>query len=81
MPFLNPGHIWLIMLLLVVVLIVWGPGKLPDVGAGMGRAIKEFRSAASGMHDSVSRSVATAPETAPPAEAAAAEGDIDGARR
>ncbi len=45
MPFLNPGHMWLIILLLIVVLIIWGPGKLPDVGAGMGRAIKEFRNA------------------------------------
>lgn len=45
MPFLNPGHMWLIILLLIVVLIIWGPGKLPDVGAGMGRAIREFRNA------------------------------------
>src|SRR5580692_5625735 len=35
MPFLNPGHFWLILLLLVAVLIIWGPGKLPDLGAGM----------------------------------------------
>jgi len=45
MPFINPGHMWLIGLLLIVVLIIWGPGKLPDVGAGMGRAIREFKSA------------------------------------
>jgi sec-independent protein translocase protein TatA len=45
MPFLNPGHMWMLILLLIVVLIIWGPGKLPDVGAGMGRAIREFRSA------------------------------------
>jgi sec-independent protein translocase protein TatA len=73
MPFLNPGHIWLIMLLLVVVLIVWGPGKLPDVGAGMGRAIREFRTAASSVHDSVSRSVATPDETAQRVDAGTAE--------
>jgi sec-independent protein translocase protein TatA len=45
MPFLNPGHMWMLILLFIVVLIIFGPGKLPDVGAGMGRAIREFRSA------------------------------------
>ncbi|HEV7464828.1 MAG TPA: twin-arginine translocase TatA/TatE family subunit [Candidatus Dormibacteraeota bacterium] len=80
MPFLNPGHIWLIMLLLVVVLIVWGPGKLPEVGAGMGRAIKEFRSAASSAHDSMSRAVATPPETVHPAEAPGTEAGVDSRR-
>ena len=53
MPFLNPGHIWLILLLLIVVLIIWGPGKLPDVGAGMGRAIREFKKATNEVKDSV----------------------------
>jgi sec-independent protein translocase protein TatA len=45
MPFLNPGHMWMLIVLFIVVLIIFGPGKLPDVGAGMGRAIREFRSA------------------------------------
>jgi sec-independent protein translocase protein TatA len=45
MPFLNPGHMWMLILLFIVVLIIFGPGKLPDVGAGLGRAIREFRSA------------------------------------
>jgi sec-independent protein translocase protein TatA len=53
MPFINPGHFWLILLLLVVVLIIWGPGKLPDVGAGMGRAIREFKKATNEVKDSV----------------------------
>jgi len=42
MPFINPGHMWLVLLLLVGVLIVRGPGRLPEVGAGLGRAIREF---------------------------------------
>lgn len=33
-----------ILLILVIVLIVFGVGKLPSVGRGMGQAIKEFRS-------------------------------------
>ena len=43
MPFVGTGHMWLLGILLVIVLIIWGPGKLPDVGAGMGRAVREFR--------------------------------------
>ncbi len=45
MPFVGTGHIWMVGILLIVVLIIWGPGKLPDVGSGMGRAIREFRKA------------------------------------
>jgi sec-independent protein translocase protein TatA len=66
MPFLNPGHMWLIILLLIVVLIIWGPGKLPDVGAGMGRAIREFRSASHELTSSVQMT-----DTPPPANRAA----------
>jgi sec-independent protein translocase protein TatA len=47
MPFVGTGHVWLLGILLVVVLIIWGPGKLPDVGSGLGRAIREFRKASS----------------------------------
>jgi sec-independent protein translocase protein TatA len=45
------GHWYLILIILVIVLIIWGPGKLPDVGAGMGRAIREFRKASSETRD------------------------------
>jgi sec-independent protein translocase protein TatA len=51
MPFIGGGHLWLVMILLVVVLIIWGPGKLPDIGSGLGRAIREFRRASSETHD------------------------------
>ncbi|MDD5095203.1 MAG: twin-arginine translocase TatA/TatE family subunit [Dehalococcoidia bacterium] len=34
---------WEIALILVIVLIVFGAGKLPQVGRSMGEAIKEFR--------------------------------------
>jgi TatA/E family protein of Tat protein translocase len=37
-----------LMLILVVILIVFGPGKLPEVGRGLGKAIGEFRRFTSG---------------------------------
>lgn len=34
-----------LIIILVIVLIIFGAGKLPQIGAGMGKAIKNFRSA------------------------------------
>ncbi len=45
MPFnFGPGELILILLLALIIL---GPGKLPEVGSALGRAIREFRQAAS----------------------------------
>lgn len=44
-------HWYILLILLVIVLIIWGPGKLPDVGAGLGRAIREFRKASTETRD------------------------------
>lgn len=34
---------WHLVIILVIVLIIFGPGKLPDLGSALGRSIKEFR--------------------------------------
>ena len=34
-----------LLILMVIVLIIFGAGKLPEIGAGMGKAIKNFRGA------------------------------------
>ena len=34
-----------LILILVIALVVFGPGKLPDVGKALGRGIQEFRTA------------------------------------
>ena len=39
-------------IVLVIVIIVFGVGKLPEVGGAMGKAIREFRDA-SGKDDNV----------------------------
>ncbi len=44
-----PGGPELIVLLLIV-LIVFGAGKLPEIGGALGRGIREFRSATSEQH-------------------------------
>lgn len=37
-----------LILILVIALVVFGPGKLPEVGKAVGRGISEFRRATSG---------------------------------
>ena len=38
-----------LLLILVVALIVFGPGRLPEIGAALGRVLREFRQASSGL--------------------------------
>jgi TatA/E family protein of Tat protein translocase len=53
-----------LIILLVVVLIIFGPGKLPDIGNAIGRGVKEFRKASNDLESSI-RGEATKPT--PPA--------------
>lgn len=48
--FQNFG-IWQIALILLIVLLLFGVGKLPQVGKGMGQAINEFKSAIGSKDD------------------------------
>jgi sec-independent protein translocase protein TatA len=34
-----------LLVILVIILIIFGAGKLPEIGAGMGKAIQSFKSA------------------------------------
>ena len=43
--FLSPSTM---VIVLVIALIIFGPGKLPELGKAMGRGIKEFKSATEG---------------------------------
>ncbi len=42
-----------LIILLVVVLIIFGPGKLPDIGNAIGRGVKEFRRASNDLEESI----------------------------
>jgi sec-independent protein translocase protein TatA len=68
MPF-GGFHWFYLVVLLVVVLIIFGPGKLPELGAGLGRAMQEFRKASNEFKDEVSKATTSEPASnnAPPA--------------
>lgn len=40
-----------ILLILVVVLIIFGPGKLPDAGKALGKALGDFKRALTGKEE------------------------------
>jgi sec-independent protein translocase protein TatA len=68
-----PGPFELIVIL-VIALLILGPGKLPDVGSALGKSIREFRKASSDIQDATRVDTsplppsATSPAaTAPPA--------------
>jgi sec-independent protein translocase protein TatA len=50
MPIPGPAEL---ILLLVIVLIIFGPGKLPDIGSAVGKGIREFRKASNELEESV----------------------------
>lgn len=41
----QPMHM---LLILVIALIIFGPGKLPQIGEGLGKSIREFKKAVAG---------------------------------
>lgn len=65
MPFPNIGAPELIIIL-IIALVVLGPGKLPDVASSLGKSVREFRKAATDVSD--------AGKLTPPAQAPAASG-------
>ena len=44
---------WEIFLILLAILIIFGPTKLPQMGQAMGKAIKEFRKAGKELRSDV----------------------------
>ncbi len=48
-----PGWIspWELLILLLVVLLVFGPKRLPEMGRSLGKGLREFKSSISGKDD------------------------------
>ena len=37
-----------LLIILVIIMIIFGVGKLPEIGSGLGKGIKEFKNASKG---------------------------------
>ena len=42
----SPGP-WELIIILVIVLIIFGAGKLPEIGSGLGKGIRNFKKSSS----------------------------------
>ena len=65
---LSPWHL---ILVLGIALIVLGPGKLPETGAAIGKAIRTFQDAVNGRDETTAAQAAMAVGGAGPAPAVA----------
>lgn len=53
----GPLGIWEMLIILVVVLLVFGPRRLPEMAKGMGQAVREFRKGIRDMKDDIEKEV------------------------
>ena len=58
---LQPGHL---IVILVIVLLIFGPGKLPELGKAMGDGLRELKKATSGTDETKDTGTAAASATA-----------------
>ena len=49
MPFAHGVGVPELIIILVIVMIIFGVGRLPEIGGALGKAIREFRSSQSGQ--------------------------------
>ena len=66
MPFINGIGAPELIIILVIALIVVGPGRLPDVGSALGKSIREFRKASTDVQDATKIDTSPIPPAAPP---------------
>lgn len=61
---LQPGHL---IVILVIVLLIFGPGKLPELGKAMGDGLRELKKATSGDQEKETPATASTATATPPA--------------
>jgi len=60
----QPSHL---ILVLIVALLVFGPSKLPQIGAGLGKSIRDFKKAMAEASDDAPSAVPAKQLPEPPA--------------
>ncbi len=55
-----------ILLILVVALIIWGPGKIPEIARMLGRTARAFRKATFDLTTAVTKELSTEEKDRPP---------------
>jgi sec-independent protein translocase protein TatA len=57
--------IWELLILLLVLLLVFGPKRLPEMGRQLGKGMREFKDSVSGKDDRVDDDMAELPPAEP----------------
>jgi TatA/E family protein of Tat protein translocase len=63
--------IWELLILLVVLLLIFGAKRLPEMGRSLGKGMREFKDGVTGVEDAV-KMPTTTPAPTPPQELPAA---------
>jgi TatA/E family protein of Tat protein translocase len=71
--------IWELMILLIVLLLIFGAKRLPEMGRSLGKGMREFKDSVSGVEEAVTPTPTSTtpanPVPAPPAELPSASSD------
>ena len=63
-----------LIIILIVLLLVVGPGKLPEIGSAFGKTLREFRKASTELQETAESATRLSDPPRPPAAVAAAPG-------
>lgn len=66
---IGPLGIWELLIILVVVLLIFGPRRLPEMAKGIGQSVREFRKGIKDMKDDFEEGAAPAKAETTRAEA------------
>ncbi len=72
--------IWELLILLVVLLLVFGASRLPEMGRSLGKGMREFKEAVTGADDKPSASPAELPPASADADSVEVESERESVR-
>lgn len=78
MPFGGLG-MWEVFLILLVLLLVFGPRRLPELGGALGKGIREFKRSVSDLRSELTQSSAESKELKASSAAPALDSGVDAA--
>jgi sec-independent protein translocase protein TatA len=73
MPRIGPLGIWEILIILVVILLIFGPRRLPEMAKGIGQSVREFRKGIRDMKEDFESETKDKPSKASESRTATAE--------
>jgi len=60
------GLEWIVVAIVIAILFLWGPEKLPKMARAVGQARREFDKASKGLEEEITKATTLSPSTTPP---------------